>query len=173
MDEDYEYGYEYEEEGERSEGEFEYGEEEETRSERGESEFPEDYEFAEEGEGVEMAEINAFERATISTLSSYGLKSARNPKEKYRILLTAAMDKIGAHLTAEDKSAILQSVALRDDIIYRNPYTYILGYIGSRGGRGITSESMKKAFGDIEAVYGIEQPDVVRYSIFWVNMTKK
>lgn len=178
MDEDYDYGeggyegeYGEEEGGQYSEGEgegesreFDYGEE---------TEFPEGYEYAEEGEEIEMAEIKAYERVGTSTLSSYSLRGARHPKEKYRILLTAALEKVGRHLTPEDKAAILQSVGSRDDIIYKNPYTYILGYIGSRGGKGITSESMKKAFSDMDVAPGIEEPDIVRYSIFWVNTTKK
>lgn len=179
MDEDYdyggEYGGEYEEGGGEygGEGEYEEGGEEREFDYGEEAEFPEDYEYAEEGENVEMAEINAYERVGTSTLSSYTLKGARNPKEKYRILLTAAIEKVGRHLTAEDKASILSSVGSRDDIIYRNPYTYILGYIGSRGGKGITGESMKKAFGEMDIVPGIEQPDIVRYSIFWMNATKK
>ena len=176
MDEEYEYGGEEGEYGEYSE-EGEFGKEEEGEEREfdygEEAEFPEDYEYADEGENIEMAEINAYERVGTSTLSSYTLKGARNPKEKYRILLNAAIEKVGRHLSQEDKASILSSVGSRDDIIYRNPYTYILGYIGSRGGKGITGDSMKKAFSEMDVVPGIEQPDIVRYSIFWVNTTKK
>ena len=183
MDEDYDYGGEEGEYGEYSE-EGEFGKEEEGEERElllasiaakriKEAEFPEDYEYADEGENIEMSEINAYERVGTSTLSSYTLKGARNPKEKYRILLTAAIDKVGRHLSQEDKASILSSVGSRDDIIYRNPYTYILGYIGSRGGKGITGESMKKAFSEMDVVPGIEQPDIVRYSIFWMKTTKK
>ena len=176
MDEDYDYGGEEGEYGEYSE-EGEFGKEEEGEEREfdygEEAEFPEDYEYADEGDNIEMAEINAYERVGTSTLSSYTLKGARNPKEKYRILLTAAIEKVGRHLSQEDKASILSSVGSRDDIIYRNPYTYILGYIGSRGGKGITGDSMKKAFSEMDVVPGIEQPDIVRYSIFWRNMTKK
>lgn len=176
MDEEYDYGGEEGEYGEYSE-EGEFGKEEEGEEREfdygEEPEFPEDYEYADEGENIEMAEINAYERVGTSTLSSYTLKGARNPKEKYRILLTAAIEKVGRHLSQEDKASILSSVGSRDDIIYRNPYTYILGYIGSRGGKGITGDSMKKAFSEMDVVPGIEQPDIVRYSIFWMNTTKK
>jgi hypothetical protein len=107
-------------------------------------------------------------------ITSYNLKSARNPKEKFSIILSATLQKMASRdITENDKSAILESVGNRDDIIYKNPAAYILGYIGSRGGRGITKDSMERAFNNIGSAVGVEEPDVVRYSVFWVNMTKK
>jgi hypothetical protein len=156
------------------EGEFEYGGEEEI-----EEGSEKEYEMAEEEtvfeeEREEMAEVNAYERAGGSLISSYSLKSARNPKEKFSIILSATLQKMASRdITENDKSTILHSVANREDIIYKNPAAYILGYIGSRGGRGITKGSMDTAFNNIGSTIGVEEPDVVRYSVFWVNMTRK
>ena len=173
------YGFEEGSAGEE-EKEFEYGGEEE--SEAGEESGSEkEYDLpGEEGETVfeeereEMAEVNAYERAGGSMITSYNLKSARNPKEKFSIILSATLQKMASRdITENDKSTILESVGNRDDIIYKNPAAYILGYIGSRGGRGITKDSMERAFNNIGSAVGVEEPDVVRYSVFWVNMTKK
>jgi hypothetical protein len=147
-------------------------EEEEDMQIQSEGEGEDDYEYAEEGEDIIMAEINAYERAG-GGITSYTLKSVKNPKEKYKFILVSLFEKMGLNITTHDKNEILQSVASRDDIIYKNPYGYILGYIGSRGGRGITRESIKQAFDSIGSTEGIEEPDVVRYSVFWVNNTKK
>ena len=182
-DDNDDYGEEYGEGGDGDEGdegeegeEFAYGDDElgygEDAGGAG-GEFPEDYDYAEEGEDIKLSEINSFERTSISTLSAHSLKNVRNPKEKYKIILVDALSKISAHLTNDDKTTIIQSIGNRDDIIYKNPYLYILGYIGSNKGKGITAESMKKAFRDIGTAPGIEEPDVVRYSIFWQTMTKK
>lgn len=138
----------------------------------GEGEGEEEYEYAEEGEDVMMAEINAYERAG-GGITSYTLKSVKNPKEKYKFILTSLFEKMGLNMTMHDKNMILQSVMARDDIIYKNPYGYILGYIGSRGGKGITKDSMNQAFNSIGSSEGIEEPDIIRYSVFWVNNTKK
>ena len=163
-------------EGEHDEGERNFGGEE--------SEFDDEKEFGEESgreddmvfeeDREELAEVNAYERAGGSLISSYSLKSARNPKEKFAIILSATLQKMqSGYITENDKSTILHSIANRDDIIYKNPTAYILGYIGSRGGQGITKDSMSKAFNSMGSAIGVEEPDVVRYSVFWVNMTKK
>ena len=173
-EEDY-LGENYGDEGGDEEREFEYGEEGDSGSEK-EYELPEggEEETVFEEEHEEMAEVNAYERAGGSLISSYSLKSARNPKEKFSIILSATLQKMASRdITENDKSTILHSIANRDDIIYKNPAAYILGYIGSRAGRGITKESMERAFNNIGTAIGVEEPDVVRYSVFWVNMTRK
>ena len=147
-------------------------EEDEDAKMQSEGESEDEYEYAEEGEDVMMAEINAYERAG-GGITSYTLKSVKNPKEKYKFILSSLFEKMGLNLSMHDKNAILQSVAARDDIIYKNPYGYILGYIGSRGGTGITKDSMTQAFNGIGSAEGIEEPDVIRYSVFWVNNMKK
>lgn len=149
-------------------------EEEDMRFSEGEyeGEKEDDYQYADEGEDVMMAEINAYERAG-GGISSYTLKSVKNPIEKYKFILGSIFERSGIKLTMHEKNDILQSVSSRDNMIYKNPYGYILGYIGSRGGKGITKDSMEQAFNNIGSTEGIEEPDVIRYSVFWVNSTKK
>ena len=176
-DEDYEEQYLGEDFGdEEEEKEFEYGDDDDDAGSGSEKEYdlPDQEETVFEEEREEMAEVNAYERAGGSLISSYSLKSARNPKEKFSIILSATLQKMSSKdITENDKNTILHSVGNREDIIYKNPYAYILGYIGSRGGHGITKESMERAFNNIGSATGVEEPDVVRYSVFWINMTKK
>ena len=138
----------------------------------GEGEKEDEYQYADEGEDIIMAEINAYERAG-GGISSYTLKSVKNPIEKYKFILGSIFERSGIKLNMHEKNDILQSVSSRDNTIYKNPYAYILGYIGSRAGKGITTESMKQAFDNIGSAEGIEEPDVIRYSVYWVNATKK
>lgn len=129
-----------------------------------------------EEEQVYVAEYGANQRTGMGMSTS--LRGAKNPYEKFKIILDAVLDKTCGilQLSREDRTTIFEFSARAPTIIFKNAACFVLGYIGSSGGKGLTEASIKKAFAGIDKVQratgafdGIEYPDVIRYSVYWVN----
>jgi hypothetical protein len=74
-------------------------------------------------------------------------------------------------LTTVDINKMLEKTRNIKKLKYLNPLCYILGYIATSGGIKLDPLTVKKVIDDIlpeiDKNYGIEPPDVVRYSRFW------
>lgn len=77
-------------------------------------------------------------------------------------------------LSPKDISNILEYIPLVDRPQYKNATCYILGYIGTNGGRSSDENSIKKVIGLVKSINenGIYPADVIRYINLWENLTK-
>jgi len=133
-----------------------------------------DEDYEEEQEYV--PEFGAYQRTGMGLSTS--LKGAKNPYEKFKLILDVVLEKTSSalQLSLEARTAIFEFSARAPNIIFKNAACFVLGYIGSRGGQGLNEASIKRAFLGIDKVQqttgafdGIEQADVIRYSVYWVN----
>jgi len=131
-----------------------------------------EYEYEEQ---IFVPEGKAFERVGRTALTTYSLKGAKNPFEKFKILLSVVIEKTAyaLKLTPTDKDNIVEFTTRAPNIIFKNAACFILGYIASTGGQQITDKSFKKAVDGLGTVVGtfdgIEEPDVLRYAVYWMN----
>jgi hypothetical protein len=136
----------------------------------------EDAEDNEEAEQQYMPERGAFERSGGNTMvSSTSLKNVVNPIEKFRIIVDAVFRKMNEttrFLSEKNLEEILESVNRVHNIQYKNPTAYILGFIGSNGGKSITEQSIERA-ASINDDQSVTLPDIIRYSVFWKETVSK
>lgn len=145
-----------------------------------EDEMSED-DYVEEQEYI--SEIKAGERTGGIIIPSGGLKTTTNPVEQFKIIVSAIFQSTKEHfkLGQKDLSAINDKISYIKNIQYKNPIAYVLGYIGSKGGTELTEESVKRAIKYLESSrttlgeksYHVTEPDVVRYSVFWQNLSSR
>jgi hypothetical protein len=142
----------------------------------GKEEYYEDEDVYYEEEDVYVPEYGAYQRTGMGMSTS--LRGAKNPYEKFKIILDAVLEKTSSalQLSREDRTTIFEFSARAPNNIFKNAACFVLGYIGSGGGRGLSDASLKKAFAGIDKVQqttgafdGIEQADVIRYSVYWIN----
>ena len=148
-------------------------EDEDVADEDVEAEAEEDNEEAEQ---QYMPERGAFERSGGNTMvSSTSLKNVVNPIEKFRIIVDAVFRKMNEttrFLSEKNLEEILESVNRVHNIQYKNPTAYILGFIGSNGGKSITEQSIERA-ASINDDQSVTLPDIIRYSVFWKETVSK
>lgn len=144
-----------------------------------------------------VAEIGAFERAgpggrLAEMLTVTDIKGKETLSSEDRVLL--AINGIGntlideKHITRNDLENILEMASVTENMKYKNPVGFILGYIGTNGGK-LSVNSVKtsssvdkkilnelksnikninnKILPSIKDRMGIEEPDVIRYIRFW------
>jgi hypothetical protein len=142
--------------------------------EGGDDDFEQDYEYEEEQEFKE--ERGAFERAGAAYLIGVGLKYVTNPIEKFKIIVDAVYNKIKsiAGIGEGDLKVMMDKVSNINQVQYKNPPAYVLGYIASKGGREITKERLNLAESLIPEMSTKEDvitpPDIIRYAVFWINL---
>ena len=139
------------------------------------NDFDETYDYAEEH--ADVPEFNVYQRVGRSALATYSLKGAKNPFEKFKIKLSIDLEKTHSalNLTPLDRDNMFKFAARAPNIIFKNTACFILGYVASNGGKEITEKSLKTAFRGIKNIQsagtfeGIEEPDVLRYAVYWKN----
>ena len=134
-------------------------------------------------------EIGAFERTgmggRLGTVLVGGLigdlqkKMMRelSSEDRFKIYVDAISRKLSSdetvHISNSDIDVMLDKVPAINGVQYKNPTAYILGFLATRGGRGMDNVSniiknVLPAIGDV----GVEAPDVVRYARYWVMHLK-
>ena len=124
-----------------------------------------------------QAEGNAFQRVGRTALSTYSLKGAKNPYDQFVIMLSVFVEKTFTilKLSTDDRTHIFDFAARAPNIIFKNVACFVLGYIGSGGGREVNDKNLKKAFASIDKIKltgsfeGIEAADVLRYAVYWAT----
>ena len=55
---------------------------------------------------------------------------------------------------------------------YKNPLAYVLGYISSKGGKGIDSSTVEESFKILKkmSTENVQNADVIRYARLWENL---
>jgi len=138
-----------------------------------------DYEYANEDD-VFVPEVNVRDRVGRGGLATYSLKGAKNPLEKFKIILGSFLEETSSvlKLSDYDRATIFTFALNSPDIIYKNAACFVLGYIASGVGKNedIKDINFKKACDGIEKIQttsgefeGIESADILRYAVYWKN----
>lgn len=131
------------------------------------------------------AEIGAFERTGMGGRLGTGVigglmgdiqkkmsRELSSPEDRFKIYVDAISRKLEGdgtvHISNQDIDAMLDKVSEIENVRYKNPTAYILGFLASRGGRNMDNvtnviKNVLPLIGDV----GVEAPDVVRYARYW------
>lgn len=139
-----------------------------------------DIEEIETGYGMLMPEMGVFERVGMrdiagelgSTLMGTERKIEKDPIEIFKNNVVY-VGKI-LELTDLDIDTLLKDFRIIEKVQYMNPACFILGYIANRGGKGITTESVNRAFESIfklpEDKGKVTKADIIRYARMWARL---
>lgn len=139
--------------------------------------FPEGYTYLEEDE-VYVPEGNAFERVGNSRLTTYSLKSVKNPYEAFRISMSVIIERTRDILKISDAGIqTLAEICEKDtQIIYKNIPAILLGYVASGYGAELTDDNFRKAVKMCEDLskrmtdFGnVSEPVILKYATFMLK----
>ena len=136
-----------------------------------------DYAFEDDDQEF-MAERNAFMRAGAPVLiGSTSLKNVTNPIEKFKTIVNAVYNKVKDTLQmgTGDIVDMTENIARINNIQYKNPGAYVLGYFVTKGGGEISKRRLDLAETVMDEIKGegITLPDVIRYAVFWQDVIGK
>lgn len=125
-------------------------------------------------------EVGAYDRAHHGIdqyLSEVNIDSkqtrAKSPEDRFIININAIANGLG--IDEKDKTNIFEMVESQkiNNIAFRNPTAFVLGYLASRNGSNVISKSrVQQIFdklGNLED-RSIKPPDVIRYMRFWISL---
>lgn len=140
---------------------------------------------AEEGPAM-MMEAKAFERVGPSGklaefLSSTGVDLGDGRREnipledRFMITLDAVSRGLAedntANISEADINIMLEKASSIENLKYKNPTAFILGYLASEGGRSLKKQVVHnvitKVLPKVAGNGGITPPDVIRYARYW------
>jgi hypothetical protein len=136
-------------------------------------------------------EVNVFERVSMGRLGTkVGLKDVKGkstkevyeklskstyePKERLAVLVQALgyslKDVHHLPIYEKDISDIIEYIPILEKPGDINPMGFLLGYIGTKGGREMNRENITKIFKELPGIKegGVMQEDVIRYCRFWL-----
>lgn len=136
-------------------------------------------------------EVNVFERVSMGRLGTkVGLKDVKgkstkevyeklskstyDPRERLAVLVQALgyslKDTHHLPIYEKDISDIIEYIPVIQKPGDINPMGFLLGYIGTKGGREMNKENITKIFKELPSIKegGVAQEDVIRYCRFWL-----
>lgn len=131
------------------------------------------------------AEVSAFERAApggklaeLITITTDEKKLT--PRERFYKNVDAISRRINSEnvvrVSQHDIDTMLETATNVEDIQYRNPVGYVLGYLASGGGREMNRKKIMEIINDLlpklDGDGGVEPPDVIRYARYWTIVLK-
>lgn len=139
-------------------------------------------------EQVFQDDIKAFERVGFGKLGTniegpIGDKIRRleqinqDPKERFIRKVQAIALEIKNNynkLSDQDINYIEEKISLVNKPEHKNPLGFVLGYIGSKGGIIIDKENIEEAFLTLKKLSDntVTEPDVIRYSKYWIILNR-
>lgn len=165
---------------------FEEEQEEKTYGIRMDDDNEENYDIdmVESDEPQYEKEFKAFERVSKNSKLYELISDIKNLTKKDRFLLKVHKiskyfdDKKILEISDNDINTMLEKTQKIQDLEYKNPTAYILGYIGSKGGKELQTNIIQDIINNVlpkikksaieEAKYsGVEPPDFIRYCRYW------
>lgn len=147
-----------------------------------ESDFEEEYKEDEYQQQFEDT-FKDSERANIRPeYMKHNIMRQFDRKENYNDILLAILMKFleENEISENDINIINKSTTYVENMIYKNPYAYILGYISTKEGlnklkKNINKIFVSKGFAISEAILegNIKPEDIIRYSRLWMNIREK
>lgn len=133
----------------------------------------------EEKDNIFEQEFGAYERAGfggnvneyLSDINMDEKQRAKSPEDRFIMNINAVATSL--NISDSDKIKLFDMVESQkiNNIAYRNPTAFILGYLASKdGSRVISKKEVEKVF-DLLALQnnpGVKNPDVIRYLRFWL-----
>jgi hypothetical protein len=126
-----------------------------------------------------MTEVNVYQRVGVGTVATTSLKNVTNPIEAFRLRVGGVFTKIKhtSKLSETELVRMLEPISNIPNIRFKNPAGYLLGYIASEKGKGLTRAGFESARSLLEMINEtkviITPPDIVRYAMFWVSIKER
>jgi hypothetical protein len=124
-----------------------------------------------------MDEVNVFNRIGVGSMANTSLKNVSNPIEAFRLRLSGVFNKVkqSSRLTEADLAILLEPIAVIENIKFKNPAGYLIGYVASEKGYKITEKGYKTAFDLLDLINDakseiITPADIIRYAVFWISV---
>ena len=122
--------------------------------------------------------------ANMSLRRMAGIREAVSLKDQFKIKVQAIAEEVSdvrGCLSRRDIASIIEPINDLSHIQYKNAKGFVLGFIGSSGGRSITKESIEKAIDCRERLIHPESihedivtdEDIIKYSFYWRDTVKK
>jgi hypothetical protein len=123
-------------------------------------------------------EFKARERAGVgSRVVDKSLRNIQDPRERFQVQVDAIsrsirdFDKVD--ISDDDIDTILDKIDVLSHVGYKNATAYILGYLASKGGKKISSDSVNNVFTNVlphVSDKSVHKEDVIRYARLWINL---
>lgn len=143
-----------------------------------EDQYSAEEDFLDDGPELK-AERDVRERAGggFNLISSKELKDA-TPEERFNVYVEAISRSLNSDgiftIEQKDINTMLERSSMIQNIKYRNPTAFILGYLASKGGVSIDKKRINNIFENMKipeiTEQGITKPDVIRYARYWMNL---
>lgn len=143
-----------------------------------EDQYSAEEDFLDDGPELK-AERDVRERAGggMNLVSSKELKDA-TPEERFNVYVEAISRSLNSDgiftIEQKDINTMLERSSFIQNIRYRNPTAFILGYLASKGGVAIDKRRVANIFENMKipeiTEQGITKPDVIRYARYWMNL---
>ena len=126
-----------------------------------------------------MAEVNVFERVGVGSVATTSIKNLANPIEAFRLRLSGIFNKVkqSSKLSESDLVVMLEPISIIENIKFKSPAGYLLGYIASERGYQSSEKGFKLALDLLPFINDgksdiITPPDIIRYMVFWISVRK-
>jgi hypothetical protein len=130
-------------------------------------------------EPMYMDEINVFQRTGVGSMATTSLKNVANPIEAFRLRLSGVFNKVkhASRLTESDLAVMLEPIAIIENIKFKNPAGFLVGYIASEKGYQITERGFRAASELLDLINDVKSEiitpaDIIRYGVFWISVRK-
>ncbi len=122
-------------------------------------------------------EVGAYNRAGGGNILMGKDRILQDPYEKFATYVDAICRSINSKDVVNISEASIQVMVEKarglNNIEYKNPGAYILGFLGSQGGKRIDEKTVKNVIKNVLPTLGTDTilpPDVVRYSKLWLSL---
>lgn len=122
--------------------------------------------------------LTLIQGGNLGELQKKATKELATPEERFQLYVDAISRKLNGDgvydIGQADIDAMLDMIPNVQNVRYKNPTAYILGYLASRGGSNMDSKTVKNVLRNIDSHQivenGVTAPDVIRYGRYWMTL---